>query len=127
MDRKKRWTVAVDVDGVIHSYASGWQGAEVIPDPPVAGAIEWLERIGEEYDIAICSTRAETEEGRQAISEYLRRHGLSEEAMDVITIEAGKPPALLYVDDRAWRFTGDNFPTVEQIRNAVPWWKRESL
>lgn len=29
-------TVSFDFDGVIHSYRSGWKGAAVIPDPPVA-------------------------------------------------------------------------------------------
>ena len=35
--------ICVDFDGVIHSYKSGWRGVAVIPDPPVPGAIEWLE------------------------------------------------------------------------------------
>lgn len=119
----QRWTIAVDVDGVIHSYTSGWQGAEILPDPPVPGAIAWLEEIGNHFDVAVCSTRAATEEGCQAIREYLRRHGLSEEALDAIRIEPGKPPALLYVDDRGWRFTGENFPTVNEIHKARPWWQ----
>ncbi len=40
-----------------------------------------------------------------------------------VTIGAAKPPALVYVDDRGWRFTGSNFPTVEEIHAAKPWWK----
>ena len=38
----KKFTVAVDFDGVIHSYTTLWFTASVIPDPPVPGAIEWL-------------------------------------------------------------------------------------
>lgn len=120
---KQRWTVAVDVDGVIHSYTSGWQGADVLPDPPVPGAIEWLEAITEDFDVAVCSTRATSLEGCAAIESYLRENGLSERAMNRIRIEPGKPPALLYVDDRAWRFTGDNFPTADEVHKARPWWK----
>ncbi len=115
--------LCVDFDGVIHSYASGWQGAENLPDPPVPGAIEWLDTIIEDFDVAVCSTRAATDEGREAIREYLLRHGLSEAVVSAIRIEAGKPPALLYIDDRGWRFTGDNFPTADEIHKARPWWK----
>ena len=30
-------TVVFDFDGVVHSYTSGWQGEDTIPDPPVPG------------------------------------------------------------------------------------------
>ncbi len=120
----KRWTVAVDVDGVLHTYTSGWQGADVLPDPPVPGAIEWLEQITEEYDVAICSTRCATPEGCAAVEEWLRAHGLSDRAQASVYVTEGKPPALIYVDDRGWRFTGENFPTVEQVEAALPWWKK---
>ena len=26
--------LCLDFDGVVHSYTSGWKGADVIPDPP---------------------------------------------------------------------------------------------
>ena len=34
--------LCLDFDGVIHSYASGWKGADVIPDAAVPGAMEFL-------------------------------------------------------------------------------------
>ena len=34
--------VSVDFDRVLHSYTSGYLGADQIPDPPVPGALKWL-------------------------------------------------------------------------------------
>jgi len=36
--------LCLDFDGVIHSYSSGWKGADVIPDPPVPGAFDFIRR-----------------------------------------------------------------------------------
>jgi len=41
--RKK--TVVFDFDGVIHSYKSGWQGENIIPDPPVDGIKKAIDEI----------------------------------------------------------------------------------
>lgn len=41
--------IAVDFDGVLHSYISGWKGARNIPDPPTPGAIRWLSIMLEGY------------------------------------------------------------------------------
>ena len=35
---QRNYSIAVDFDGVIHSYTSKWVAADVIPDPPVSGA-----------------------------------------------------------------------------------------
>lgn len=40
-------TVVFDFDGVIHSYISGWKGIDNIPDEPVKGIKEKIERIRE--------------------------------------------------------------------------------
>ena len=48
-----KWTIAADCDGVLHSYVSGWQGADSLPDPPVPGAIEWLEDVTKHFEVAI--------------------------------------------------------------------------
>lgn len=116
-----RYTIAVDFDGVIHSYTSPWVSAEIIPDPPVPGAIEWLCKIARHFAIVIFTTRGKTEAGREAVQRWLIAHGWSPDGEIQVTAE--KVPALVYLDDRAMRFDG-TFPTVNAIHAARPWNKR---
>lgn len=112
--------VSVDFDGVLHSYTSKWVTESVIPDPPVPGAIDWLNKLAESFDIAVHTTRARTPEGREAVALYLIRHGLTEHAQRRLVVTYEKLPSIIYIDDRAWRFQGI-FPTVTQIKEARPW------
>lgn len=113
----KRWTVAVDFDGVIHSYTSGWQGAAVISDPPVEGAIAWLESMTRDFDVVILSTRGDQEGANDAINAWLAVYGYRGPEL---LVTSKKVPALIYIDDRAWRFKGI-FPTKGEIHRARPW------
>ena len=117
----QRYTVAVDFDGVIHSYTSQWVSAEVIPDPPVPGAIEWLCEVSKRLEVVIFTTRGATEAGRDAVRWWLVAQGFASAYETRVTAE--KPPALVYIDDRAWRFDG-TFPSVDEIHAAKPWNKR---
>lgn len=117
------YTVAVDFDGVLHSYISPWVSSAIIPDPPVPGAIEWLTQISKKFRVAIFTTRGATKLGRSAVQSWLVENGWPEGAEVEVTSE--KPPALVYIDDRAWRFEGV-FPTVQEIHQAVPWNKLHS-
>lgn len=104
-------TVVFDFDGVIHSYISGWQGASVIPDPPVPGikgTIDCLKEAG--FKIVCQSTRASSPEGTKAIEEYCKKYNIN---IDDITDR--KPPAFCYVDDRALKFDGDCTELYEKI------------
>lgn len=123
----ERYTVAVDFDGVIHQYLTPWVNAHTIPDDPVAGAIEWLHTAIQKTDVVIFSTRCKTWRGRRAIRKWLQKHAgmLWNEApgffgLEDIRLSYEKPPALVYIDDRAWRFQG-TFPTISQIHQAKPW------
>lgn len=113
-------TVAVDFDGVIHSYTSGWKGAANLPDPPVEGAIAWLNKLDKRFSVAILTTRAQTQEAVDAIEDYLIEHGYKG-SMPLITDR--KIPALMYVDDRGWRFDPKKggFPDVDKIQSMKPW------
>lgn len=115
----KRYTVYVDFDGVIHSYTSGWKGAEVIPDPPVPGAITWLNETVKHFEVVIFSTRADQPGANDAIGRWLNEHGF----VGQVTISSKKGPGLIYIDDRAYRFDGHNWPKPHEIHSAHPWWK----
>lgn len=118
----KRYTICVDFDGVIHSYASGWLGADVLPDPPNAGAIEWLRSMLSKFDVTILTTRGQYPEGREAVTRWLIAHGLRPEEAQRILVTNEKCAALVYIDDRAIRFEG-KFPTADEIHQARPWHK----
>ncbi len=109
-------TIVFDFDGVIHSYTSGWHGVDVIPDEPceeVVAAIRKLRKAG--YEVVVVSTRCADPRGMKAVQEYLKRHGIK-----VDNVCATKPPALVYVDDRAVCYR----PGIDLVKRIVefrPW------
>jgi hypothetical protein len=119
LPERKRYTVAVDFDGVIHSYVTPWQGAATIPDPPVEGAIEWLNQTVVKFEVVIHTTRGDQPGGNAAVLLWLRQNGY---AGPDLLVTSKKVPALIYIDDRAWRFEGI-FPTEDEIHRARPWYK----
>jgi hypothetical protein len=112
-------TLLFDFDGVIHSYVSGWQGIDVIPDPPVEGIRELLEELNQIYNIVIYSSRCKDEKGLTAMQLW----GLQNKI--VYPIAAEKPPAYLTIDDRAICFQGDVNSLKEQIRNFKHYMSKE--
>ena len=112
-------TVVFDFDGVIHSYTSGWEGASVCNDPPVDGIREAIQDIRQAgYEVAVVSTRCSDFEGHGAVIEYLHNHGI-----EVDGVMAHKPPAIVYIDDRAICFDGKPETLLGQIRAFQPWYK----
>jgi hypothetical protein len=130
--------ICVDFDGVIHSYTSGWKGVDVIPDPPVPGAIDWLVNhlpipdcvgaMGPRYDgpiVQIYSSRSKSFRGRRAMKKWLINNGLHPGYIRerILKFPIKKPPAFLTIDDRAICFTG-TFPTSEEMMGFTPWYKQ---
>lgn len=116
-------TVVFDFDGVIHSYTSGWHGTTVIPDTPVEGIAEALLSIkAAGYEIAVVSTRCATVHGIEAVKEWLKNNDLLQ---CVDTVCAEKPPAIVYIDDRAICFDGDSKTLLSKIKAFEPWYKKE--
>jgi hypothetical protein len=113
-------TVILDFDGVIHSYSSGWKGADVIPDPPTPGAKEAIAELRKKYIVVVVSSRCHQDGGMDAIERWLRIHDIE---VDQVTND--KPPHIVTVDDRAFRFEGDWDAVIAGIPAAsIPWNKR---
>lgn len=122
--------VMIDFDGVIHSYTTKFERPEIIPDPPVPGAIEWLEDLdanGFETIIFTARINRETiidpphkDEVVRAIRTWLLIHSYNRANSILITDQ--KFHGHVYIDDRAWRFTG-KFPTADELLELKPWYK----
>lgn len=107
--------LCVDFDGVIHSYTSGWKGADVVSDPPVKGALRWLWKATEWWDVNIYSSRTKQPGGVDAMRTWLLNFAIHEwgdvdfanQFLAALTFPEQKPAAFLTIDDRAVCFEGD--------------------
>jgi hypothetical protein len=119
----------LDFDGCVHSYASGWQGATIIPDPPVPGVIEWLETALIYFDVYIFSARSATVAGRDAMYQYIHKHaGKNSTLAERIRFTDRKPSAFLTIDDRCIRFDGnwsDPRFDPQEILKFKAWYQKE--
>jgi hypothetical protein len=126
----RRKTVAIDFDGVIHAYTSGWQGGTTIADGPVEGAIAWLRTMVDDgrFAVAIYSSRNGLEGGIGAMKAWLSKWyeelfgRPGDELVEKLDFPEVKPPAHLTLDDRAVRFSG-KFPEPDVVANFKPWYK----
>lgn len=127
--------LCVDFDGVVHSYSSGWQGAAVVSDPPVEGAIAFLLGALLHFDVCIYSSRSSQPGGVAAMKNYLRHHAgqcwyesPAGPGLEDIRFPEQKPAAFLTIDDRAICFEGDwsALQPVELLK-FKPWNKRETM
>lgn len=126
--------LCLDFDGVLHSYASGWKGADAIPDPPVSGAIAFLYEAIQHFEVHIYSSRSNQDGGIAAMQAWLARWEgmwLAEQRILgkpqmrtslLLNIKwpTEKPPAFLTIDDRALTFTGE-WPAMEVLKVFKPW------
>lgn len=134
-EKLKTYLVAIDFDGVIHSYRSGWQGADLIPDEPVEGAIRWLIWVSsfKELKLAIYSSRNHQDGGIRAMKDFLLRHlflelkdrTMAQNILSKIDFPNCKPPAHVIIDDRAIRFDGKNYPDPDYIIKFRNWLDQE--
>lgn len=122
--RRSKPILCLDFDGVIHSYTSGWKGADNIPDLPVIGSMAFIQEALEHFRIAIHSSRSGQPGGIAAMQGYIRHWALAQTGQSEWTHKIEwpetKPPAFLTIDDRAFPFCGE-WPRIEDLKNFRTW------
>lgn len=120
--------ICVDFDGVLHAYVSGWQGATVIPDPPVEGALDALRGyVAAGLVVAIHSARSAQADGILSMHSWLDHHDAATRRpenpplVDALLFPVHKPAArYITIDDHGVAFDG-TFPSVNDIRSFRVW------
>lgn len=116
--------ICIDFDGVIHSYSSGWKGADVIPDPPVPGAIAFITMcLDNGFSVNVFSSRSHQDNAIPAMKSWFIRHA-GTALTERLHFPTYKPPALITIDDRGFLFEG-TFPSLGYLQNFKPWNKRK--
>lgn len=122
--------LCLDFDGVLHSYTSGWKGADNVPDPPVEGAIAFMLGALRHFEVHIFSSRSGQPGGVAAMKAWLREHAGQTwhetpdgPGLEDVKFPTEKPAAMVGIDDRVLTFDG-TWPDVHTLREFKPWNKR---
>jgi hypothetical protein len=108
--------VCVDLDGVLNEF-DGWKGADYF-HPPRPGAREFLRQLRDAgYSVVVFTVR-----WKPHVEEWLAQYGLGE-FVDEVTDK--KPPAHVYIDDRALCFRGDYHDALDQIHKFRAHWEKQ--
>jgi len=104
-------TIAIDFDGVIHSFELGFHDGTIY-GTPIEGSIESIKKIAEKYTIVIYTAKAKKDRplvngmtGTELVWEWLHKYDLAKYIKDVT---AEKPRCICYIDDKAIQFKNWN-------------------
>ena len=112
----RKLTVCVDLNGVLDKF-SGWTGK--YEDYPVredaADLLAGLQAL--QYRVVVFTARTNLE----GVNNWLSENELEQYVDEVTNI---KPPAHVYIDDRAIQFNGDVHDVLKQIIAFKPHWQK---
>jgi ribonucleotide monophosphatase NagD (HAD superfamily) len=99
--------IAIDFDGVIHSFEHGFHDGTIY-GTPIQGSKESLELLSKEYTLILFTAKAKPDRplvngktGTQLVWEWLEKYGIAD---CIHEVTAEKPRSFLYIDDNAYRF-----------------------
>ena len=110
--------IAIDFDGVIHSFEHGYHDGTIY-GTPIPGSKESLEKLSQKFTLILYTAKAKPDRplvngktGIELVQEWLEKYELNKY---FIEITAEKPRCLCYIDDKAIQFTSwDN--TLEELK-----------
>ena len=106
-------TVCIDFDGVLNNYKY-FDEEELFT--PREGCEEFLKELSENYLVIICTARK-----YENVEKWLLHYDLRKYVSHVTSI---KPPASVYLDDRAVPFKGDYANALEKIKDFKAYWEK---
>jgi hypothetical protein len=99
--------VAIDFDGVIHSFELGFHDGTIY-GTPIPGSIESLRKLSEKYTLVIYTAKAKKDRplingktGTELVWEWLEKYDI---ANCITSVTAEKPRCICYIDDKAIQF-----------------------
>jgi FMN phosphatase YigB (HAD superfamily) len=103
--------IAIDFDGVIHSFDKGWHDGTCYGEP-IPGSLQAIKTLSKQYKIIIFTAKAKPDRplvngktGTELVQEWLHKHDI----LDCVSgITSEKPRAMLYIDDNGYRFENWN-------------------
>ena len=102
--------IAIDFDGVIHTFNKGWHDGTCY-GKPIKGSLDAIKKISKKFKIIIFSSKVRPDRplvngktGYELVSEWLKKNKFSEYISE-ITHE--KPRANYYIDDKAVLFSNN--------------------
>lgn len=100
-------TIAIDFDGVIHSFELGYHDGTIY-GVPISGSIENIERLSKKFKLIIYTAKAKPdrplvngETGTELVWRWLKKYKIDKYIAEVTS---EKPRAICYIDDKAIRF-----------------------
>lgn len=119
MTTKRTKTVCLDFDGVIHSYKKRWINEKFIPDPPVEGVKDFIDKLRVFRRVVVKSVRCEiSDAGMQAVKDYLAKHDIEVDGV----VKTCPRNASVLLDDKVIRFNGVySDELLDKLTDFVPW------